>query len=1130
MNPFSDDILADPHSKPVVTVASYHQDVLESLKSHIKLPQNGTKASVVVAPYPGMGKTHLLWRLINESSQSHIPVFIPPLYPSGDLAKGVLERVLKHLWQGFDAVSTPDSELWVPLVEAVLGNPDKGFASGVRDYWSVHYKLDRLASIERVQGVQGFATIDRGWAPALLDFLFAQNPELESYARSWMLGRYDDYLPSNPDVLDYESRFASRRLKQLSELFSHSKRLVLVFDQIDNYLLWGDASVKSFFALIESLLRECPHAHAILSVNSDDFEEMQKRFNVNFIEHRLRKPFIKLKGLTLEQALELRDLRAQQCLVLAKKLIPEEKIKRILDFRNGRVAAEIGPRLFLQKCATLWDGTESAVVDLEREYQNKIEAMKREGIGFLDSPLRIFFKEIMGAAERVENGCSYYSLDGFLFFCEGGGHHKTWTKLATGAEKLATSPGSVRAVKRSLDLSQFERLRYWEVPGSSWSPTNSWSKLTKAGAQNIEITTELMGKIQAATRLLDSATDLGMTREELATWVRGRLVGSFLPQQDVKPGLEQRKIDSTVPSVPVSKRIISTTVTELAKVLIKGGILTPKKHLEPDRRGAIFHDIANRFVKHLVSSCAYSCSVQTELTTFLSGDNLWLEVKTHDTQEPRMADALAEFGRTVAAIQNGRPAQSWSEIYPDPQGEQNVSGVILEYSGIKIVVSGRIDIVRRSSNGTIEVVDYKCGGNPDNFQELGQAQLALYCMILKSLEPACQPNAVLEVYSPNLKSYHFSFAQTEQYWQGVLLPELHTQLGSAKTTDPDLETIEVAVEAVDSGSKEPSPLFGNRFPAEVTEAFKDYIGNDEAVHQIKTLLAHAISQGERRLGSGLLLSGSGGLGKSLLARTISKAMGLPFIEIPGSALSRVDDLLTRIDSTLEGTDSTAIQDGSDSGLPRFIYPPLVLFLDEVHELRRKADRFLNFFEPSERRAVGSDKVGVFSKATLITATTDPGLLPPAFLTRFLSLQLKPYSKEEIAEILKRLGCPGNDGFRERLAVLSRLNPRNAKQRLSLFEAYHTTHEVEATEDGLRKLMRFWNVDFEGLTQRDHDYLGHLRGGPTGLSRLAALLRVDGAEIQRDIEPFLMQLGLIQVSRQGRILTDRGASFSSEAKA
>jgi Holliday junction DNA helicase RuvB len=220
--------------------------------------------------------------------------------------------------------------------------------------------------------------------------------------------------------------------------------------------------------------------------------------------------------------------------------------------------------------------------------------------------------------------------------------------------------------------------------------------------------------------------------------------------------------------------------------------------------------------------------------------------------------------------------------------------------------------------------------------------------------------------------------------------------------------------------------------------------------------------------------------------------------------------------------------GSDSGLPRRRYPPLVVFLDEIHRLK-KPDQYLNLFEPNERRAVGTQEVADLSAATFIGATTDKGLLAAPFRSRFNMVDLEPYSAEEVAEIVTPSfqHLPVHQTFLLALANISRRNPRVALERAKEFRTHHSFDATvyPLTLNGLQRVAdEMWRVDEHGLSNSDRQYLRALRTGRRGFNNLCQLVSVGADEVRTVIEPYLLQLGLINITPQGRELTELGRRY------
>jgi holliday junction DNA helicase RuvB len=345
-------------------------------------------------------------------------------------------------------------------------------------------------------------------------------------------------------------------------------------------------------------------------------------------------------------------------------------------------------------------------------------------------------------------------------------------------------------------------------------------------------------------------------------------------------------------------------------------------------------------------------------------------------------------------------------------------------------------------------------------------------------------------------------------------------------TPPDVSEDVAAGEAAPAPAGEDTTGASN-FPDPVEQAFAGYVGNRAAVRRLKIVcsVAAAASAG---MPINLMLCGPGGLGKTELARRVARALNLPLVDVPADTIKSVDGFLERVQATLKARGFRCETVGTDSGLPRRRYPPVVVFLDEIHRLK-KPDQFLNLFEPSERRAVGTQEVADLSAATFIGATTDKGLLAAPFRSRFNMVDLDPYTAEEVAAIV----APGFQplavapAFLVALADISRRNPRVALERAKELRTHHSFDAAAypLTLEGLTRVAaEMWRVDAHGLGPADREYLKALRAGRRGFSSLCQLVSVGADEIRTVIEPYLLQLGLINITPQGRELTQLGRRY------
>ena len=295
----------------------------------------------------------------------------------------------------------------------------------------------------------------------------------------------------------------------------------------------------------------------------------------------------------------------------------------------------------------------------------------------------------------------------------------------------------------------------------------------------------------------------------------------------------------------------------------------------------------------------------------------------------------------------------------------------------------------------------------------------------------------------------------------------------------------------------------------------DCVGQRQLIDQLTIALEAARRRREPL--EHLLLDGPPGLGKTTLAHVIAHEMNVGIRVTSGPAIVKQGDLMTLLTNMEEGE---------------------VLFIDEIHRLARVVEEFLypameDFrVDYTVEGGLGGRTINfALKRFTLIGATTRAGMLTAALRDRFgLRYHVTFYTAPELTEILRRsarllrLRC--QDGALEAIARRSRGTPRVANRLLRRTRDYAQVRaDGQLTTEVVVQALEIQQVDELGLDELDRAYLrtlaGAYQGGPAGVEAIAASMGQERDTLEDVVEPYLLQIGFIIRTRQGRQLTTEG---------
>lgn len=320
-----------------------------------------------------------------------------------------------------------------------------------------------------------------------------------------------------------------------------------------------------------------------------------------------------------------------------------------------------------------------------------------------------------------------------------------------------------------------------------------------------------------------------------------------------------------------------------------------------------------------------------------------------------------------------------------------------------------------------------------------------------------------------------------------------------------------------------------------------FIGNEEAIRRLSRAAFSAFGKYNHDCSDySFALYGPPSTGKTYLAKLFAETVDLPFVVIEPQMAKTTHDIFEEINKTVSSYEGRGISKGDlqlfDYGNNNFICPPVIVFIDEVHNLKKSVVQgLLKATEPNDRLLITEEGYTVDTRRVCwMIATTDRGDLFDAFDTRFQKVSLRLYSQREMAKIIKM----NNQDWDEEICLLvAKYNSQVPREAIAFAKDMRVEKEMNlgTWEEVAKRVATDHSIDQFGMTTSRVEVLKALGQNPMSATQLPFVIHVKEDELRKFIMPPLLcrtpdqPIPLVTVCSKGYVITKTGLEELNKRK-